>query len=93
MGVLLSPGDQVLTADPAYPANRHFVRAMEGESVGIPVDASTGYQLTAELVERHWTERTVGGDGGLAFESDRHAHRVRRAASASTRWCAGAAAC
>jgi aspartate/methionine/tyrosine aminotransferase len=60
MGVLLSPGDQVLTADPAYPANRHFVRAMEGESVGIPVDASTGYQLTAELVERHWTERTLG---------------------------------
>ena len=59
MGVLLSPGDQVLTADPAYPANRHFVRAMEGESVGIPVDASTGYQLTAELVDRHWTERTV----------------------------------
>ena len=60
MGVLLSPGDQVLTADPAYPANRHFVRAMEGESVGIPVDASTGYQLTAELVDRHWTDRTVG---------------------------------
>jgi aspartate/methionine/tyrosine aminotransferase len=60
MGVLLSPGDRVLTADPAYPANRHFVRAMEGESVGIPVDASTGYQLTAELVERHWSDRTVG---------------------------------
>jgi aspartate/methionine/tyrosine aminotransferase len=60
MGVLLSPGDQVLTADPAYPANRHFVRAMEGESVGIAVDASTDYQLTAELVDRNWTERTVG---------------------------------
>ena len=60
MGVLLSPGDEVLTADPAYPANRHFVRAMEGEAVGIPVDAATGYQLTAELVERHWTPRTVG---------------------------------
>lgn len=59
LGVLLSPGDQVLTADPSYPANRHFVRAMEGESVGIPVDASTGYQLTAELVDRHWTPRTV----------------------------------
>lgn len=59
-GVLLSPGDQVLTADPSYPANRHFVRAMEGESIGIPVDADTGYQLTAELVERYWTSRTVG---------------------------------
>ena len=60
MGVLLSPGDRMLTADPSYPANRHFVRALEGESVGIPVDASTGYQLTAELVQRHWTPRTIG---------------------------------
>lgn len=59
MGVLLSPGDEVLTADPSYPANRHFVRAMEGRAVGIPVGADTDYQLTAELVERHWTPRTV----------------------------------
>jgi aspartate/methionine/tyrosine aminotransferase len=59
LGVLLSPGDEVLSADPSYPANRHFVRAMEGRSVGIPVDAGTDYQLTAELVERHWSPRTV----------------------------------
>jgi aspartate/methionine/tyrosine aminotransferase len=59
MGTLLSPGSQVLMADPGYPCNRHFVRTMEGEAVGIPVDASTAYQLTAELVERHWTPRTA----------------------------------
>jgi aspartate/methionine/tyrosine aminotransferase len=59
MGTLLSPGDQVLMADPGYPCNRHFVRAMEGEAVGIPVDASTAYQLTAALVEKHWTPNTV----------------------------------
>jgi aspartate/methionine/tyrosine aminotransferase len=59
MGALLSPGDQVLMADPGYPCNRHFVRAMEGEAVGIPVDASTAYQLTAEMVEKHWTPKTV----------------------------------
>jgi aspartate/methionine/tyrosine aminotransferase len=58
MGVLLDPGDQVLLADPGYPCNRHFVRAMDGEPVGIPVGAQTGYQLTLELVERHWTPRT-----------------------------------
>jgi len=58
MGVLLDPGDQVLLADPGYPCNRHFVRAMDGEPVGVPVGASTAYQLTAELVERHWTPRT-----------------------------------
>ncbi len=59
MGVLLSPGDEVLMADPSYPCNRHFVRAMEGRAVCIPVDPATAYQLTAELVERHWTPRTV----------------------------------
>jgi len=59
MGALLSPGDEVLMADPSYPANRHFVRTMEGRAVGIPVDAGTSYQLTADLVEKNWSSRTV----------------------------------
>ena len=59
MGALLSPGDEVLMADPSYPCNRHFVRAMEGRAVTVPVGAETGYQLTAELIEQHWTPRTV----------------------------------
>lgn len=59
MGALLSPGDQVLMADPGYPCNRHFVRTMEGEAVGIPVGAQTAYQLTAAMVEKHWTDRTA----------------------------------
>lgn len=58
-GALLSPGDEVLLADPGYPCNRHFVRLFEGVPVGIPVDASTAYQLTADLIRRHWTPRTV----------------------------------
>ena len=53
MGALLSPGDQVLMADPSYPANRHFVRAMEGRAVTVPVNAASAYQLTAELVEKN----------------------------------------
>jgi aspartate/methionine/tyrosine aminotransferase len=56
---LLSPRDEVLLADPGYPCNRHFVRLFEGVPVGIPVDASSAYQLTAELIRRHWTPRTV----------------------------------
>lgn len=59
MGALLSPGDEVLMADPSYPCNRHFVRAMEGKAATVPVNADTGYQLTAELVEKNWTPRTV----------------------------------
>ena len=56
--VLVNPGDRVLLADPGYPCNRHFVRLVEGEAVGIPVGPETGYQLTAELVERFWDART-----------------------------------
>jgi aspartate/methionine/tyrosine aminotransferase len=58
-GALVSAGDEVLLADPGYPCNRHFVRLFEGVPVGIPVDASTAYQLTAESIRRHWTKRTV----------------------------------
>jgi len=56
---LLSPGDEVLMADPGYPCNRHFVRLFEGGAAGIPVDSSTNYQLTADIVRRHWTPKTV----------------------------------
>ncbi len=56
---MISPGDQVLVADPGYPCNRRFVRLFEGEAVSIPVGADTGYQLDAERIRRYWTNRTV----------------------------------
>jgi len=59
LSVLINPGDQVLMADPGYPCNRHFVRLVEGEALGIPVTATTDYQLTAELVTQAWTPRSV----------------------------------
>jgi len=51
-------GDEVLMADPNYPCNSNFVRLYGGRPVGVPVDASTNYHLTAELVERNWTAKT-----------------------------------
>ena len=59
IAALINPGDQVLMADPGYPCNRHFVRLFEGDDIAIPVEASTGYQLNAGLIQRHWTERSV----------------------------------
>lgn len=55
---ILDPGDEVLLSDPGYPCNRHFVRLLEGLPRAVPVDAASGYQLTADLVERHWSPRT-----------------------------------
>jgi aspartate/methionine/tyrosine aminotransferase len=59
VAALINPGEQVLMADPGYPCNRHFVRLFEGEPLAIPVDASTAYQLNADLIRRHWTSRSV----------------------------------
>ena len=56
---LITPGDQVLLADPGYPCNRRFVRLFEGEAVSVPVGADTGYQLDAKLIRRHWTRKTM----------------------------------
>jgi aspartate/methionine/tyrosine aminotransferase len=58
LGILIDPGERVLMADPGYPCNRHFVRLFEGEAVGVPVEASTGYQLTPDLVAAHGDART-----------------------------------
>ena len=56
---LIDPGDEVLLADPGYPANRHFVRVVEGLPHAVPVDAASGYQLAPAHLERHWGARTV----------------------------------
>jgi len=58
MAALIAPGDQVLMADPGYPCNRNFVRLAEGETVRVPVNIETAYQLTPELVEYFWDDKT-----------------------------------
>ena len=57
-GILIDEGDEVLLADPGYPCNSNFIRLFGGKPVLIPTDASSNYQLTAELVQQHWTART-----------------------------------
>jgi len=59
LGVLLSPEDEVLMSDPSYPCNRHFVRALEGRAQLISTGASSAYQLTAAMVEAHWSTKTT----------------------------------
>jgi len=60
MAALFDPGDEVLMADPGYPCNRHFARVVEATARAVPVGPETRFQLTAELVERHWQARTRG---------------------------------
>lgn len=58
LGALLDAGDEILMADPGYPCNRHFASFIDARPVAIPVGPDTAFQLTAQLVERHWTENT-----------------------------------
>jgi aspartate/methionine/tyrosine aminotransferase len=60
MALLVNRDDRILLADPGYPCNRQFVRILEGDPAGIPVGPETAYQLSADLIERHWTPRTRG---------------------------------
>jgi aspartate/methionine/tyrosine aminotransferase len=55
-----NPGDEWLLPDPGYPSNRHLVRSFEGIARGLPVDAASRYQPTAEQVAAAWTARTRG---------------------------------
>ena len=57
---LVEPGDRVLMTDPSYPCNRHFVAAYDGIPELVPVGPQTRFQMTTELLERHWREGVKG---------------------------------
>ncbi|MBS7661972.1 pyridoxal phosphate-dependent aminotransferase [Pseudomonas lalucatii] len=58
--LLVDPGKHWLLADPGYPCNRHFLRLIEGAAQLVPVGPEVRYQLTPQLVERHWDGDSVG---------------------------------
>ncbi len=58
LAAIVDPGAEVLVSDPGYPANRHFVRLLDGEPVNVPVGADSNYQMTPELVEHYWSDHT-----------------------------------
>ena len=60
LALLVNRDDRILLGDPNYPCNRHFVRVLEGEPVGVPVGPETNYQLTAPLIADNWDSRTRG---------------------------------
>ena len=60
LACLCEPGRKWLLADPGYPANRHFVRSLEGIPIGMPVGPAENFQPTPALVERYWDAATDG---------------------------------
>lgn len=58
LGACLNPGDEVIMSDPCYPCNSNFIKLYGGQCQFVAVDADTGYQLNAGLIEQHWTEHS-----------------------------------
>jgi len=59
-GVALNPGQNLLMSDPCYPCNRNFASLYGADTIAIPVTAESGYQLTAALIDQHWTNTSNG---------------------------------
>ena len=56
--LLLEPGDEVVLAEPHYPAYPNFVRFFGGVPVSVPTCASEGWRLDPDAVRRVVTPRT-----------------------------------
>lgn len=57
-GSVLDPGDEVVMADPCYPAYPNYVSFLGGVPVSVPVRAEDGFRYRIEEVERAITSRT-----------------------------------
>jgi aspartate/methionine/tyrosine aminotransferase len=59
-GLLLNPGDELLMPDPGYPCNEVFVGLVNAVPARINVEATDGFQITPEALDRAWTDRARG---------------------------------
>lgn len=55
---LLDSGDNILLADPGYPCNRNIAQVLAVETIDLPVGAESHYQLSAEMITKHWNSKT-----------------------------------
>ena len=77
LAALVDPGAEVLVSDPGYPANRHFVRMLEGEPVNVPVGPRQQLPDDAGAARALLDRAHVRGARRHAVEPDRHGHRAR----------------
>ena len=59
-GLLAAPETTFMMADPGYPCNRQFLRMLEARSQLVPTTAAEKFQLTPELINREWHQKTAG---------------------------------
>lgn len=57
-GTLLDPGDEVIIADPCYPAYPNYISFLGGVPVRVPARASDGFRMRIDEIESVITPRT-----------------------------------
>ncbi|MEN8218292.1 MAG: aminotransferase class I/II-fold pyridoxal phosphate-dependent enzyme [Pseudomonadota bacterium] len=57
--ILLNAGDKLLLTDPAYPCYKNFSYILDLQPVFVPIDKSTGYQLTVEHLKAYQDIKAV----------------------------------
>jgi aspartate/methionine/tyrosine aminotransferase len=57
-GALLDPGDEVIIADPCYPAYPNYIAFLGGVPVRVPARACDGFRMRIEEIEAAITSRT-----------------------------------
>ncbi len=60
MGVSINQGDEIILSDPCYPCNQNFIRLFSDHVKKVPVYADTAYQLSVDLLQKHWQAQTRG---------------------------------
>jgi len=56
LSLIVSVGDQVVIADPAYPSTYNLVNLLGGSVLHIPVTEESSWQLNIELIRQHWDD-------------------------------------
>jgi len=60
MGVSINQSDEIILSDPCYPCNQNFIRLFSDHVKKVPVYADTAYQLSVDLLQKHWQAQTRG---------------------------------
>ncbi len=56
LNLIVSHGDCVALADPAYPSTHNLVRLLGGKVLQIAVNEDSNWQLNRKLLEQHWND-------------------------------------
>lgn len=59
-GASLNPHEELLMTDPCYPCNSNFASLFDAKTKTIAVNADSHYQLTAQLIQQHWSAHSKG---------------------------------